>query len=322
MSLENTAINPTTKRLNGLDIARGIALIAMAIYHLIWDFEFFGYLPAGTASEGGWKIFARCIAASFLMLVGFSLVLAHTPQIRWKAFNRRLWQIIISAAAISLLSYIFMPDSYIFFGILHNIALSSLIGLFFINAPVALTIIFAIGVFALPIFFQSAFFNASSLLFLGLYTVEPRSNDFVPLFPWFSAVLIGIAAGRFMKDHKYLYLFKNWSLPFSADKPLSFIGRHSLAFYLLHQPILIGCVFLISLVFPPHMPARAFLDSCQSSCSQDASIEMCQQYCGCVVQKITDLGIADNIYRGPIDERINEQLQSTANQCSMNLFTP
>lgn len=320
MSVDNADLKRTSTRLNGLDIARGVALVAMAIYHLTWDFEFFGYLPAGTASEGGWKLFARTIAASFLILVGFSLVLAQTPQIRWKAFNHRLWQIIIAAGAISLLTYIFTPDSYIFFGILHNIALSSLIGLFFINLPVIITVLTAIAVFALPFLYQSEFFNASSLLFLGLYTVEPRSNDFVPLFPWFSAVLIGIAAGRFMKEHNYLDLLKNWHLPFSSDKPLSYIGRHSLAFYLLHQPISIGFVFIISLIYPSNAPETAFLNSCEINCTLDASEDICRQYCSCVITQMEDLGIAKNIYNGQVDEIMSEQLQQSANQCSANLF--
>lgn len=322
MSVDSEILKPVTKRLNGLDIARGVALVAMAIYHLTWDFEFFGYLPAGTATEGGMKLFARTIAASFLILVGFSLVLAQTPKIRWKSFNHRLFQIIIAAAAITLVTYIFTPEGVIFFGILHNIALASLIGLFFLNAPITLTLITAIAVFALPLFFKSAFFNAPSLLFLGLYTIEPRSNDFVPLFPWFSAVLIGIAAGRFMKDHNYLDLLKNWHLPFSSDKPLSYIGRHSLAFYLLHQPISIGLVFIISVMFPSNALENSFRDSCQITCTQDAGEEICRQYCSCVITQMTDLGIADDIYHGKADESLSQQLQQTANQCSARLFAP
>ena len=64
------------RRIEWLDVARGAALIAMAVYHFTWDLEFFGYVLPGTTGFGAWKLFARCIASSFLFLVGISLVLA------------------------------------------------------------------------------------------------------------------------------------------------------------------------------------------------------------------------------------------------------
>jgi uncharacterized membrane protein len=73
---EMTVTPASRPRLTRIDIARGVALIAMAIYHFGWDLEFFGYMAPATTAHGGWKLFARCIASSFLFLVGFSLVLA------------------------------------------------------------------------------------------------------------------------------------------------------------------------------------------------------------------------------------------------------
>ena len=52
-------------RIDAIDIARGIALLAMAIYHFTWDLEFFGYAEPGLTAVGGWKLFARAIASSF-----------------------------------------------------------------------------------------------------------------------------------------------------------------------------------------------------------------------------------------------------------------
>ena len=72
-----SSISPAKPRLGRLDVLRGIALIAMAAYHTGWDFEFFGYLEPGTTGQGAWKLYARIIASTFLMLVGFSLVLGH-----------------------------------------------------------------------------------------------------------------------------------------------------------------------------------------------------------------------------------------------------
>ncbi|MCF3639770.1 DUF1624 domain-containing protein, partial [Rhizobium sp. TRM95111] len=80
-------------------MARAMALVAMAIYHFTWDLEFFGYVEPGTAGTGGWKIFARLIAGSFLFLAGLGLVLGHGEGIRWHSFWRRLAKVGAAAAA-------------------------------------------------------------------------------------------------------------------------------------------------------------------------------------------------------------------------------
>ena len=84
-------------RILAIDVARGVALLAMASYHFTWDLEFFGYITPGTTGMGGWKLYARCIASTFLVLVGVSLVLAHQGGVRWPKFWRR-WLGIAAAA--------------------------------------------------------------------------------------------------------------------------------------------------------------------------------------------------------------------------------
>ena len=97
-------------RIDAIDIARGAALVAMAIYHFAWDLEFFGYAPPAMTAVGGWKLFARCIASSFLFLVGVSLFLGHGKGIRWAGFLRRLAMVAGAALAISIVTYIAMPE--------------------------------------------------------------------------------------------------------------------------------------------------------------------------------------------------------------------
>ena len=137
-------------RIEVLDLLRGIALIAMAVYHFTWDLEFFGYIARGTANSGGWRLFARGIASSFLFLVGLSLVLAHLRGIRWRPFLTRLAQIAAGAAAITVATLLFTPGSFVFFGILHQIAVGSLIGLAFVRRSTWLAVAAGILVIALP----------------------------------------------------------------------------------------------------------------------------------------------------------------------------
>jgi uncharacterized membrane protein len=87
--LNNTPNHPPS-RVPAIDVAKGVALVAMAIYHFVWDLEFFGWVAPFTIQQSGWVIFARSIAASFLFLVGINMVLTYTRGIVWPAFLKRL----------------------------------------------------------------------------------------------------------------------------------------------------------------------------------------------------------------------------------------
>ena len=249
---------PSRPRLPALDAARGLALIAMATYHFSWDLEFFGYLAPGSSTQGFLRIYARLIASSFLFLAGFSLVLAQYPTLRLQPFLRRLGVIIAAAAAISVATYWFTPDSWIFFGILHAIAVSSVIGLLFLKAPLIVTLVAAAVAFTLPAVLRSPSFDAPYFWFLGLSETLPRSNDYVPLLPWIGALLTGIALARFLIDRGRL----DWIARLPAGPHwLRWGGRHSLTVYLLHQPVLIAGLFLASYVIPP--PAVDHWNACR-----------------------------------------------------------
>ena len=48
----------SSRRIDWIDIARGVALIAIAIYHFSWDLGYFGYIDPAAASSGPLKWFA------------------------------------------------------------------------------------------------------------------------------------------------------------------------------------------------------------------------------------------------------------------------
>ncbi|MFC4624934.1 heparan-alpha-glucosaminide N-acetyltransferase [Daeguia caeni] len=305
-------------RLLRLDMARAIALIAMAIYHFGWDLEFFGYMTAGTTGQGGWRLFARCIASSFLFLVGFSLVLAHGRGIRWRPMLKRLSQIILAAAAISAVTYYLSPESYIFFGILHEIAFASLVGLLFLRLPPLLTVLVASLVLAAPHFARSDIFNQPWLAWVGLSTQLWRSNDYVPVFPWFGAVLLGIAAARFSQQFNLLRYLAGGIKPRFLQKPLCFMGQHSLAFYLIHQPVLIALVFLYAQIAPPARPEphQLFTQSCIAGCSQTAGTALCQQFCSCVVTELDKAKLFEDVFIGKLNQQNSPAVQGIVTLCS------
>ncbi|MEQ1950661.1 DUF1624 domain-containing protein [Mesorhizobium sp. CN2-181] len=312
---QKTAAGPG--RLEWLDVARGVALIAMAVYHFTWDLEFFGYVLPGTTGFGAWKLFARSIASSFLFLVGVSLVLAHARGIRWPGFWRRFAMVAGAALAISVITYFAVPNAFIFFGILHQIALASLLGLVFLRLPALLTLLVAVAVIALPQFFRSYIFSHPALWWVGLAPANPRSNDYVPLFPWFGAVLLGIAVARLAVDTGLTARLATLH-PGRWSRPLQFLGRHSLAFYLIHQPVLIGCVWLFSQVWPAaqQTPEVGFRYACEANCQQSRDEAFCARYCACMLDGLETSGDLPKVLAGADEAGLRERVTDLAGMCT------
>ena len=183
-------------RLLLLDLARSLALLGMVAFHLSYDLLMFGILPASYAGSTVFYFHARIVAGSFIFLAGLGLWLAHGSGIRWPAFWRRFVKIIGAAALVTLATWLAMPDYYIYFGILHAIAVYSLLGLLVLRLPGPLIAILATAIFAGGWLLPGEIFNAAWLRFTGLGTLPAMTVDFEPLFPWFGTFLYGVAVGK------------------------------------------------------------------------------------------------------------------------------
>ena len=238
---ESTAPIP---RVHAVDTARGVALVGMIVFHVARDLEMFGVLAAGTTLFGPWAVFARLVAGSFLFLAGVGLVLGHCDGVRWRAFGRRLAVIAGAAIVVSASTYLVAPSVFIYFGVLHAIAASSLLALAFLGAPAwvpaasGAAVLLAHG--AVPPIFATPWLG-----WTGLSAQVRPSLDFLPLIPWLGPCLLGVAAGRIFPWHALSGVGPTSRL----DAMLGWMGRRSLAIYLLHQPILLSGLWLL-LVFP------------------------------------------------------------------------
>jgi uncharacterized membrane protein len=319
-------------RLPLIDAARGIAIFAMAIYHFSWDLGFFGYISADVAGDLGWRIFARSIAGSFLLLVGVSLVLATRNGFRRGPFLRRLGILAAAAAAVTVVTWFVFPDAFVFFGILHCIALSSVLALPFLRTPVIVTIAAAAFVMLLPQLFRHPIFDQPALVWLGLYTVPPRSNDYVPIFPWFGMVLAGIAIARlalrsparlarpgsFPDERSGKRDEISAKLPAKLLLPLAWAGRHSLPIYLLHQPLLFGLVYGAAEIAPPPPPDFRTLhtQNCTAQCiASGMAGEQCQTACQCITEGAEAAGLAESLMRNTLSDAQLASYYSIAGQC-------
>lgn len=229
-------------RIGAVDLARGAALVGMAAFHLTYDLALFGLIDPAAPFSGFWWVFARVVAAGFLCLAGLSLWLAHGHGLRGRAFVRRLAILGGAALLVTGATWIAMPERFIYFGILHAIAVFSVLGLPFLRAPAALSALVAVAVVLAPMWLRNPAFDAPWLWWTGLSASWRPSADFEPVLPWFGAFLAGLALGR----TGLVQRLPAGPLAAGAAGALAWAGRHSLPIYLAHQPVLMALVWCVA----------------------------------------------------------------------------
>lgn len=226
-------------RYAAIDALRGFAILLMIAYHASFDLNYHGWIHQDFNNSPFWLAARASIVSLFLLLVGISLVL-NAQRADTSSFWRRQARLLAACIAVSVGSYLMFPDSFIFFGILHFILLASLLGrlcvrFYYVNLAASVLVLSA------GINYASTLFNAPPLQWVGFMTYKPFTEDYVPLFPWFGVVLAGIFSGRLIVNHPA------WLSRFQpGNRMLALAGRHSLAIYLLHQPVLLGILTLVT----------------------------------------------------------------------------
>lgn len=282
-AVDETAPSP---RLPAIDIARGLALIAMASYHGAWDLANVRLVDWGVATDPLWRASAMLIAASFLFLSGVSMQLSRRGGFDPARFVLRLIRIAVAALLVSLATYAVFPESWVYFGILHMMVVGGLVTAPLQRLHPLLLVLLAACALALPHYARSDVFDGLPLAITGLAVEVPAANDFVPIFPWLAPMLLGLAAGR-----PIAAAAARWSAPLRGRlwRGLGFLGRWSLVFYLVHQPVLFGVAEGLAMVLPvdPAVERQLFLGDCQTECQRFGANEgQCRAFCGCVAESI------------------------------------
>ena len=242
-------MNPASRKQRYLivDVLRGLAIAMMFHFHFTYDLNHFGFLRADFYRDPFWLNYRSLIVSLFLGLVGVSLTLATRRGLRWQAFLRRLGMLLGFAALISIVSYIQFGERFIFFGILHFIALASVLGLLFLRFY-WFNLVLGLALILLGNFFSHSFFDQSALQWIGLMTHKPFTEDYVPLLPWFGVVLLGMFLGKLLFQQRPVAWLQNWHSRDPLTRTLAFGGRHSLIIYMLHQPVFMGLLYPLSLL--------------------------------------------------------------------------
>jgi uncharacterized membrane protein len=304
------------RRIPALDMARGIALLAMILYHTGWDLSALGLAGASLRENPVWQVFGNLIAASFLLLAGVSLVLAHGGGVNRAAFLRRLAQVAGAAALITGVTWYLFPQQFIFFGILHAIALGSVLALPFLRAPLALVLLAAGLMFVLPAMVKSEVLSSPWLVWLGLALHVPPSQDFVPVFPWFGFLLLGVVLARVVE-------MTRWAAPPPERQPAklaNLAGRHSLAVYLLHQPLIYGTLWLMAQATSPPVDTemRDFLASCARECTSNGGVpRVCTPICACAAETLKHEKLWSDVMSGRITPALQERFGGISHACAL-----
>lgn len=280
-------------RAPAIDAARGVALLAMFVFHIVWDLAFFGVVPAHVPSEPAFRGFGHMIAAAFVFLAGVGLTLAARRGLDLRQALKRIGVIAGAAALVSIATWFIFPDAFIFFGILHLIALASLCALPFLRAPTALVALVAAAAIVAPLVYQSSVFDAPAFWWLGLGAIEPRSNDWRPFLPWFGVMLAGLLAGRAILARGLPPALAAWTPRGAAGQALVFGGRHSLAIYLVHQPVFIAAIFVATMLSGHSQFASSdiFTEPCRKQCIATGGGEgLCTRACACIADQAREKG--------------------------------
>ena len=285
-------------RVDGVDCARGLALVGMAAYHLSWDLADFRLAPPMLPFTPPMRLLSHVVASAFLALVGVSLALAHRNGLNLRAFWRRLAIVAGAAALVTSGSYAFAPTEPITFGILHCIAAASLIAAPFVTAPAWASLAIGFAAIAAPFFIRSTLFDPPWLLWLGLGEALPNTLDWRPLLPWAGVVFLGLGVARLPGVLTWLKAPDRWRAASGASRALGFAGRHSLPIYLIHQPILIGLLWALTAWGPlaPKPDMTGFIVSCERACvARGRAAEECETGCRCVADAVEHSGDDDRL---------------------------
>lgn len=223
-------------------------MVWMAAFHFSFDLNHFGLIARQDFyGDPLWTRQRVAIVSLFLFCAGLGQALALTAGGRaWPTrvrFGKRFWQrwalIAGCAVLVTIGSWFMFPRSFIYFGVLHGIAVMLVLARLVAPLGAALWWL-ALVALALPWVAANGVFDNPWLDWTGLHTRRPRTEDHVPLLPWFGVMCLGLAAGRWLVGHQPAWWLGTVRGP---ARGLAWLGRWSLSFYMLHQPILIGLLF-------------------------------------------------------------------------------
>lgn len=249
------------KRFHLIDEYRGFVVINMIAYHAIWDLVYmFGVDWQWYKSDIGF-VWQQWICWSFILVSGFCWKMGKEP---WK----RGFQVYAGGVVISAVTFLFMPEARVMFGILTFLgsAMILMIPLDLLLKKVRPVfggvISFLLFLFTYPVnsgyfgFGEQKLISLPEELYANGFTTylgfDERgffSTDYFSILPWFFLYVTGyfiysfIFGGRKNNCPEAVETSANKiqnMLSKSICPPFGGIGKHALIIYMLHQPVVYG----------------------------------------------------------------------------------
>lgn len=230
-------------RLALVDVLRGFAVAQMIVYHFIYDLNYFGWLKLSMLTDQPWVGWRTAIVTQFVLLVGVGLVLRTSFKPGLRDFWRRWIQIAAAALLVSIGSAAVFGPRYIWFGILHFVAAALILARPFVRLGPS-NIGIGLAVIAFGLLYANPVFDDTPANIIGLVTQKPRTEDYVPLLPWLGVVLLGVGLGSVWQQRAWSVPNALRSLNDTPSRILLLLGTWALTVYLVHQPILMGTLWL------------------------------------------------------------------------------
>lgn len=228
-----------------LDGFRGFSIINMIAFHFLYDYYVIYGRNPGWWKLPGIRIWQNYICMSFIILSGFVWKWGRKSNLKRGIFLN------ICGLGVSLVTYVTVPDSAVWFGILNFIGCAVLL---MIPLDKALKKIPAAPGILISLFFFILFYNAQ-LGYLSLGTIKiaeiPKvlygikiltplgfpypefcSGDYFPILPWIFLYIMGYYAVEIFEKHESWKRIAKTKIPV-----LSRIGQNSIWIYLIHQPV-------------------------------------------------------------------------------------
>lgn len=238
-------------RIQFFDILRGLAVVLMVVYHIVFVLWWFGMSGVWTDPLSWyWIIVARIALITFILVSGAVMQIQY-----WKVqagkkdskfFLRRALFLGWWALAISIFSIVFAPSAPIFFGIIHLLAVSAVLGLPFYTFSLRGQILGAVAVFVAWLIpwsqlVSSKLLDSWLLVIVGVSPPAFQTLDYVSVLPFFGWYILGMVVAKIVFNYPIL-------LDFESKKPLmvvlSKVGMNSLMIYVMHVPLLVLLVLL------------------------------------------------------------------------------
>ncbi|MEG1869158.1 MAG: heparan-alpha-glucosaminide N-acetyltransferase [Clostridiales bacterium] len=241
-------------RYNLLDAIRGFAILNMVIYHLFFDLVYIYGMKILWFQGGVGNLWQQGICWIFIFLAGMCWSLGHHHL-------KRGGVILGCGLVITLVTILFMPDFMVVFGILSFLGIAILLMIplskILSKIPAFPGFISFFSLFIIALEFGIGTQNAeyfppeqvswgiSAVKSLGMAILGfPNENffsaDYFPIMPWLFLFIAGYYSWQILQKSESAMFMLHYGAPW-----LEWQGRHSLIIYLLHQPALLGILYLI-----------------------------------------------------------------------------